>query len=251
MIRKTLLALSLAAVAAPASAHRHGVDMCDIQSPYSLTLNEGALSFTRDSGSPQRIEMHRGHLLVDGRELALSAADRERIAHYEAQVRALVPQVKAIAKEAVGIAFAAITQVAKTFADSDADFRRTGDRLELARHELERRIDSELDGQPWHDAAFERAIEDTIKATVPVLVGDITAKALKVAFSGDEKAANELERRAGELEKTLEREVERRADALEARAKALCPQVAELDRIEAELVLRLEGNQPLDIVRKR
>jgi hypothetical protein len=250
MLKPTLLAAALALCATPAFAHHHH-EVCNVSSPYDVKLTAESLTFTREGATPHDVRMAAGRLTVDGREIALTAADRASIARYEAEVRALVPEVKQIAKEAIGIAFGAILHVAQTFADSDADFSRSRDKLEDARRELEHRIDTEFDSKPWNDVAFERVIGDAVKATVPVIVGDITAKAIKVALSGDEKAAEELERKAEKMEQTLEREVERKADALEARANALCPRIVALDRIESELALRLPDNAQLDLLHAR
>src|SRR4029079_15455633 len=102
-------------------------------------------------------------------------------------------------------------------------FSRSRAKLADVRVELEHRIDADFDSKPWNDDAFGKVIGDAVKATVPVIVGDITGKAIRVALSGDEHAAEELERKANQMEKTLEREVEGRAKQLEARADALCP----------------------------
>lgn len=248
MLKPVLFGAALALSATPALA-RH-VDFCDVDSAYDLKIGAESLSFQKRSGSPHDVRLQSGRLYIDGRELTLTAADRERIARMEAEIRALAPEVKAIAKEAVGIAFTAIVQVARTFSDVESEFARTRERLDTARAEIERRIDTEFDTQPWNELAFEKVIEDTVKSTVPVLVGDIVGKAVKVALSGDEKAAAELERRADDLERTLEREVEKKADALERRANALCPRIAALDRLESDLALRVDG-EPLDLIRAR
>jgi hypothetical protein len=234
MLKTTLLAATLALAAAPAFAHSHH-DACSVHSSYDVKLTAESLTFYRSSDSPREVRMAAGRLTVDGRDVALSAADRERIARYEAEVRAIVPEVKGIAKDAVVIAFGAIETVARTFADNDADFSRSRDKLASVRRELEHRIDVEFDSKPWNDETFGKVIEDAVKSTVPVIVGDITGKAIRVALSGDEHAAEELERRANQMERTLEREVESKAKALEARADALCPRIVALDRLEAEI----------------
>jgi hypothetical protein len=78
---------------------------------------------------------------------------------------------------------------------------------------------------------------------VPEVVGNVTALALKAAFSGDEGAVEAIERKADRLEKEIERDVERRADELGRRADKLCPQLTELDRLESTLG-RAPGRRP-------
>ncbi len=88
-----------------------------------------------------------------------------------------------------------------------------------------------------------------IFALKPVIIGDITATALKVALSGDEHAAQELEARAKHIEASIEAAVEDRARQLEKRAEALCDSVDDLKRIERALSVRLADGSSLDLVR--
>src|SRR5262245_30659185 len=94
--RTTILALA-AAAATPAFAHTHERHLsCDMHSDYALTLSPDALRFERDDKS-HRLELRQGQLLVDGRAVALSAADREKLQRFEQELRALMPEAKAIA----------------------------------------------------------------------------------------------------------------------------------------------------------
>ena len=77
MLAKKMIAVALGmGLAAPALAHKdgHGVSMCDVDSPYDLRIDHGKLTWTRDGGTPQRIEMHRGTLIVDGQPVYETAA---------------------------------------------------------------------------------------------------------------------------------------------------------------------------------
>jgi uncharacterized Zn finger protein (UPF0148 family) len=91
-------------------------------------------------------------------------------------------------------------------------------------------------------------VEDTVETMVPELVGNVVGKAVRIALSGDTKAAAELEERAERMEKTIEDQVEARAEALEHRAESLCPIIADLDQIESGLALRLADGSALDLV---
>jgi hypothetical protein len=249
MLRKTLLATALA-TASLATAHAGGFDLCDIDSDYRVQLSPQSLAFERDDGTPRRVEMSRGWLTVDGRAVELNAADRERITEFEATVREIVPEAKAIALDAVDVAFDAVGAVAQIFETDAARLERTAEKLAESRLTIERELERSFERQEWNDARFEHVIEQSIATLVPTLVGDITATALSIAFSGDEHAARELEQRAERLEERIEREVEARAKALERRADALCPIVADLDRIEAQLTFRLAGDRRLDLIQR-
>lgn len=248
MMRKTLLALAAATVLLPAAASARNISMCDVRSDYNLRIEPDALVWTRDSGDTRLIEMRRGELTIDGQRQSLSRADRERIVEIEATVRELVPQVKDIAIDAVDIAFTALEHVGRLMG-SEGNLVRRAEEMATLRIAAERKIDDAFTHNAWSDADFEKVVGDTVESLVPIVVSDIAAAAVRVALSGDEKGAKELEERAERMEATLEREVESRADALETRAKALCPLVADLDRVDEALELRIAGNRRIDFLR--
>ena len=247
--RATILALA-AAAATPALAHdykHHHELSCDMRSDYTLSLSPDALPFEREDKS-HRIEMRQGQLLVDGKAVTLSAADREKVQRFEQELRALMPEVRAIALEAVDIAYTAVSHVMRTFASDSASAERSIARLEDDRKAMRAKIESQA-GTPWFDEReFEKVIESTVATVIPEVVGDVTAAAVKAALSGDEHAVEEIERKAERMEKEIERDVEARADVLEKRADQLCPRLTELDRIESSLELRLADGRPLNLL---
>src|SRR3546814_6118268 len=99
-MKHALVFAALAFAAAPALAE---IKACDIDSDYDVALSPEAITFSRDDGTPRTLVMHDGSLRVDGREAALSDADRERVRQFEHDARALLPEVRAIAVEAVEI----------------------------------------------------------------------------------------------------------------------------------------------------
>ena len=248
-MKATLLALALgAAVSMPAFAHTHVGD-CGLSSDYSLSIKSDRLVFKRSSGTPREVEIADGSLRVDGRLLATSAADEHRLREAEREVRALVPEVKSIARDAVAIAFSAIGQVSAAFArDTDAA-RASAERIERAGRELDRKIAETDSFDHWQSADVDRIVEDTMATVVPELVGNVAAQALRVAFTGDEAAAAELEARANGIERSVERAVEKQSADLERRAMSLCPRLRALESAEDELDVRLPDGRRLDLVR--
>jgi hypothetical protein len=227
-------------------ARADGLDVCDVESDYDLRVGPASLTFERDGAAPRRVEMRGGRLSIDSVEVPLSAADGARIAEFESLVRAAIPEVKAIAIEAVGIATEAVVQVATTFsADRSAA---TLKRIERLSDDLSKRVQASADSADWRDAEFETAVEALVEELVPAMAGDVAAIAIKVALSGDETAIRDLEARAERMEKAIEAGVEKRAAALERRADKLCPRLVALDRLESELTLRLTDNARLDLL---
>lgn len=244
---KTLpLALAAAALfaAGPAAALR--VDACRVESDYTLRIAPEALHFERTAGTPGRIEMRAGGLRVDGRPLALAAADRDRVRAYERRIRGLVPDVKAIAIDAVGIAIEAVTQVAVSF--SGRNDSAAARRMEQLGAQLVAKIERADDTREWNDGQLERAVTALTAEVVPALIGDASASAVQAALTGDVGAAAELEARMQDIEHEIQARVEPRARALETRAQALCGRLAELDALEAAIEARLDGGGRIDLL---
>lgn len=239
-----LLALALF-FAAPVHADVSiSTDNCDIHSDYSLKIEPDQLVLTRKDGTPARLVISNGTLVADNVALKLSAADRQRVIAIERGVRDLEPGIKAIAREAISIALEAVIEVSASFADNPEAARESAIRIQRSAAELDAQIAST-------DTINEVEVGGFVGKTVAVLIGDlvgnITAQALKVAFSGDDKAAAELEARADGIDKKIEKIAEKRSAALEQRAEAMCPQFRNLQRLERELEVRLPNGQPLHL----
>lgn len=245
IIPSILAAAILVALPAAASAHRDHYEKCATTSDYAVRLDRGEAVFSRSGGHEIRFDA--GRLVVDGREVALSAADRARVADYERTLETIVPEVRAIAIEAVGIAFTAIGQVARTFLDADAEAAIA--RLADKQAKTVARIEETFAGRSFDDAAFEAVVEETVAEVIPEVAALAAGAAVRAVLAG-EAAAGDLKRRADALEAIIEREVEARAKHLEQRAEALCGRLGTLDAIESELTVQIDG-EPLDLIRMR
>jgi hypothetical protein len=248
-MKATFLALALgAAISVPAFAHTHIRD-CGVHSDYSLSIKPDRLVFKRDHGTPAEVEIADGTLRVDGKLVSTSDADAVRLRDAEREVRSLVPEVKGIARDAIAIAFDAVAQVAAAFAHDGDAARASAQRIARVGREIDRKIAETDSFDHWQDADIDRLVESTVEAVIPEIVGNVTAQALKIAFTGDEAAAADLEARASGIEKSVDRAVEKQAAELERRAMSLCPRLQALDRAESELELRLADGKRLDLVR--
>lgn len=245
-MRRIALAVALACgfAAAPAVA---GTSMCEVRSDYSVHIADDGVTFHRDAGTPTSVRLTGGRLLVDGREQVLSDDDRARLRQIEAGVRAVVPAVREIGIEAAQIAADAVLQVAIAFSAGDGEAARA--RAERLRRELSARIESAVADGDWDSSSFEKDVEAMVADVTAGLAGDIAAVAVKAALSGDQAAVADIERRARELETTMEREIKARARRIEERAEAICPQVEAIAALQAEL--RYADGQRLELMQRR
>jgi len=248
----SLTVLLLAASAAPASARiSHDGDSCAVDSEYSLKVEPARLVLT-DEDAHRVVELLPGGFVrVDGFMLALGADDRARVDDLERGMRALIPEVKAIAIDAVGIAFEAVGHASIAFAPSPREARESAERIGRTARELQKGIEAKQDWDSNLDTDFERVIKGAVGSLIGEIVGNVTGQALKVAFSGDEAAVAELEARAQSIEKNVEKAVEQRGKQLEKRADALCERLRTLDAIEARIDARLPDDRRFDLVNVR
>ena len=242
-------ALVLAGIsAAHADIDLHGAN-CGVHSDYSLDIKQDALVFTRRDGKPADIVVAAGSLRVDGRAIAVGAADRQRLIDIERGVRDALPEVKAIAHEAIAIAFEAVTEVSAAFAKDGAAARDSAQHVARAAHDLDRQIDAGDGFAGWNEDEIDRIVEQAVGTLVGEIVGNVAGQAISVAMSGDEKAAAELEARADGIDRKVNRIVEQRSHELERRATGICSRLHLLARLESELDVRLADGSRLDLVR--
>ena len=232
-----------------AAALEVDIEECDIDSPYSTRIEADRIALSNDETHTVLALLSNGRVEVDGRALPLSAADAAHVAEFERVVREIVPQAKALAVDAVAIAFEAVGHVSTAFAENGHEARESARRIARSAEELQRSIQQRDTWGPHADREIERIIEGAVGSLIGEMVGNITAQAVSVALSGDEAAIAALEARAASIEENVEKAVEKRAKEIEARADALCQRMKELDRIESKIVARLPDGSAFDLVR--
>lgn len=252
-MRPLITAIALAAgltLGLPAHAvgmHLHD-QKCSFGTDYDVRVQPDGIAFERDDGTPGNVFMHDGALRVDGRNLAVSPGDAARLREYEGQVRRLLPEVAAIAREGVDIGFDALTTVVATFADEPAERSRLTEELNAQHRQALASVDNGLGRGIWRKHGVEDLMQHQVGDAVSTLVGTVTAKAVKAALSGDQSQVAALEARADSLDKAIDREVDARADKLGARADALCPQLTRLDQLQQQFEFRLKDGSRLALV---
>ena len=238
-----VLALALAAPPAFAGVNVNG-HKCDVHSDWSVRTHRLAFVFAKDGHTPGEVGIGGGRLFVDGREQTLSAADHARLSRMEAEMHAMLPQLREVAVQAVDIAFAALTEVARGLA---SDPQRTVADLERGRA----RVRAQMEGKPLaalDGDAIGETITPILSEFIPQIVGGAVSNALAAAFGGEQKS-QEFEKRMNRMEKELDAKVVRRARELEPLAESLCGHLQAMDRIDDELEYRLPGGGRLELLR--
>lgn len=223
-------------------------DHCDVHSSYSTKIDASRLMFTDKKALRVLTLLPSGVIEVDGRALNLNAADRQHAIALDRAIRAIVPEAKALAVDAVGIAFEAVGHVSTAFASDAHQARESAERIARTANELKRAINARDDWGPQSEDEISALIEGSVGSLIGEMVGNITAQAIKVALSGDEAAVAELEARAASIETNVEKAVGKHASALQARADALCQRARDLDRIESQISASLPDGSAIDLI---
>jgi hypothetical protein len=240
---------ALAATTGHARTLNFSTDTCkhDYSTPYDVDVTTAGLSFHRTDGVPARVFLHDGALQVDGRNVAVSSADADALRRYEAGVRKLMPQIAVIAREGVEIGFSAMTSVTLTFADGD---QRAAMMAKLKRKQAQalREIDEGVGAGHWSSNRMTETVAGSVSDSVGELVGSVTSSAVSAALSGDSSKVAALQARADSLDKTINREMNKRSKDLEAKSNAICPQVNDLADLQQGWHVRLADGKPLELM---
>jgi len=237
--------LVLLLLAAPQLRAQDLADACHVRSSYDLTLSPGTLAFDRAAPAPRHIQLGHGRLAVDGRDVALDAEQHDRAVLFEADLRALVPKVRALARRGVDVALEALRAEAAGIGD-DATQQALEQRLATHAADLKRRIDRSTSTRDWQDEGFAHHIDAVLADVAPLLAGALADQAVQDALAGDIDAAAALRERAASLATGLQPRLEHRLEVLRPQVQALCPDVARL--AELQRGLRDANGRALDLL---
>jgi hypothetical protein len=248
--RWMILAVSLGVAAmAQASARDLHVDNehCGYSSAYDVQAKPDGIDFHRSGdGHPSDVFMHDGQLRVNGKAVAVSPADAARLRAYESDMRDLLPQMAGIANEAIGMAFDALTTVAATLGGSQHHRDALVDRLNHQRREALRALNAHINAQRWDQQGFGSAIEQPVTEAANDMAHSITRSVLWAVLTGH---ASDVEARADAIDQSIDKAMDQRSDQLEARAKAVCPRLESLDKLQQQFSFRLADGSALQLLK--
>jgi len=243
-----LLVFATTAVAHADDGHAHHL-ACSYASDYDMQVKPNGIAFTREHGDPGDVFIHDGALRVDGRPVAVSAADAARLRDYEHEVRDLLPAVAGIARDGVDIGYAALTTMVATLADHGDEQARLLHELRDRHDEAARRIDETLGQGKWEVGEERDLFGNDLQKTVTDLVGNVTGDIVKDALSGDSTRLASLQARTDALDASIDKAVNAPAEKLGQRAEALCPRFTHLQQLQQQFQFRLPDGQRLQLIR--
>lgn len=219
---------------------------CHASSTYDVTVTPDRLQFDRSAPAPEQVTMTGSSLRTDGVAVPLNAEDRDRLALFERNLRALVPRVRALAQDGVDITVQALRAEADGMGLSRAARAEFDHRLSVHAQQLKRRIAVSRSTRDWQGDAVAEYADQIASDLLPVIAGDLGQQALSAALAGNMQAAGQLRDRAASMATTLEPRLQQRLQVLRPQVLALCPAVTRL--AELQQGLRGASGRPLELL---
>jgi hypothetical protein len=233
-------AVSASALAAQEAA-------CSVRSRYDVTVTESTLMFERAAAPGQRVEMRGGRLTVNGSLVNLGRGDGDRIATFETNVRALVPQMKMLAQRGVDLGVVAIREEAAASPRSAKDPQLNA-RLDARAHNIKARIAASSSSKDWRSLAVKRYVAEAMPDVLPLVGGDLAQQAMDAAMRGDLAGATVLRDKAVKVRPSLEARIQRKLETLQPEADRLCPALRTLDALESGMAATLPDGSRLNLI---
>jgi hypothetical protein len=219
---------------------------CHASSSYDITVKTDSLMFDRPSPAPFHVDLRSGDLRTDGKTVSLNAENQDRLALFERQLRALVPQVRRVAQNGVDMAVQGMRAEADGMglsADARAELDR---RLNTHATELKRRIAVSQSTHDWQGDFVDQTMNQIGADLLPLLASDLGQQAINAALSGDLQTAASLRDRAASLATQLQPRMEHRMQALRPQIQALCPAIKQLASLQQGVAG--SNGQPLNLL---
>jgi len=236
------------AAAGPASAMAAPDAACSVRSHYDVTVTESALMFERAAAPGQRVEMRGGRLTANGSPVTLGRGDGDRIAAFEKNVRALVPQMKVLAQRGVDLGVVAIREEAAATSPRSARDPQLNARLDARAHTIKARIAASSSSKDWRSLAVNRYVTEAMPDVLPLIGGDLAQQAMDAAMRGDLAAAAAIGGKAEKVRPSLEVRIQQKLQTLQPEADKLCPALRALDALEAGMTATLPDGSRLNLI---
>jgi hypothetical protein len=224
MSKPLIIALCLLAPFAAQAADRE----CHYQLRADVALDGDAVELRGDDGV-WRLDGDR--LFLDGHERKLDARQRAAVGEYRRALQALVPDVSGIALDGAMLGLEAMTMSFAALSNDADDLRRYERRSEKLAAKIHARFSGRELLRGGVGAHIDDEIDDDIAELAQDYARDISGSVASLVFTALVHPGR-IEARADTIERLVERRIEPKADALEARARPLCGRFAALDALE-------------------
>ncbi|HXE77156.1 MAG TPA: DUF2884 family protein [Rhodanobacter sp.] len=201
---------------------------CHASSSYDLTLQPRQLVFERATPGPTRVVIGAGTLGVDGVLVHGAGEQPDQVRAFERELRALVPQVRAVATRGVDLATQSVRDEVAGLGLDNASRDELDSHLAAHASTVKQRIATSQSTKDWHGSALEQYAADLSADLLPTIGADLGQQALQAMAGGDAQGALALRDKAVGLATGLQARMRQQLQALRPAVAALCPSVQRL-----------------------
>lgn len=255
---KSLIASAILLASGSVAAHdsSFSTNSCDVDLNAGITINQHELAFSKNDKELYKIVDNK-QLVVNGETIKLTPSQQQIVSQYSHDIRAVVPEVKEIALDALDLASEGVTLAFDELLGQGNDVGQ-----ELSGHlvAIKDDIDIALDlnkeisidehgnfGEDLFGEDFEQRIEAAVESTIKNSMGSLLiAVGQEMLFSGGD--ADALEARMETFGEQIEQQMEERGRVIEEKGEALCHSVVAIDALEEAMKLEISEIQHIDVL---
>ncbi|WP_206485372.1 DUF2884 family protein [Thalassotalea sp. G2M2-11] len=255
---KTLLATAILLTTTTAFAHdtHMSSNSCDVDLNAGLRINKELVEFSKNNRPLYQI-INNKTLIVDGQEVALDHSQQQLVTQYSTQIRAVVPEVKVLAVDAINLAVDGVNLAFNELLGKGNDVSEDlTAHLHKIRDEVEYKFDSNQEfyidehgdfSDDFFGEEFESRIEDVIEETIENSMGSLLiAVGQELLFAGGDMDA--FEAKMENFGERIEHEMESRSDEIEKRGEAICYSVYKVEQLEQQLQDEVDELSQFDVI---
>jgi Protein of unknown function (DUF2884) len=242
---KTTLATAALFVCTSTFAHDSSCD-ADIQG--GISIQQNVVEFSQHKKSLYKI-VDDQYLFVKGEEVHLDNNQQALVSQYSKEIKAIVPQAKGVALEALDLAVDGVNLAFNELLGSGND---VGHELTMSLNDIRSEINENLslenglyvdengiDGEDLIGEEFEQRIESVMEEAIKNSMGSLMiAVGQEMLFSGGDMEA--FETRMEDFGQRIEHEMETKGEALEKSANAICSSLVEIDKLENRMTNEID-----------
>jgi len=255
---KKILATALLVATSGVYAHDSSFDSdsCNVELNGGIKINKDFIEFFKNDNSLYKITDNE-ILTINGQELSLSASQQSLVTEYSTSIRAVLPEMKNIAIDAISLATDGVNLAFNELLGdgNDVGAEITGHLIEI-RAEIDIKFaenkefyidENGFSGEEFFGEDFEKRMENAIEETVKNSMGSLMiAVGQEMLFAGGNMDA--FETRMESFGQKIEHEMEARGEQIEISAEALCNSTIAIDALEEQLKSNIVELESFDIL---
>jgi hypothetical protein len=254
---KTLL-VGLVLVSTSSFAHEtsYSSDSCNVDINGGVSISKSDIEFLKHDKSLYKI-VNNSTLVIKGEEVPLTPNQQILVTQFSTDIRALIPQAKNVATDALSLASEGVSLVFnELLGENNAVVEDLSTHFNEINYEIEKSFSADQtiyfdeDGfsrNEFFGDDFEERIESAVEQTIQNSIGSLmVAVGQELLFSGGNMDA--FEAKMENFEEQMEYEMELRGKDIEKRANALCDALIAIDRIEENMRNEISEVAKFDIL---